>query len=185
MKFLVIKFYLSRSLADFKNVFKVPSGNAANSFVKELAHFIRAYAEASAPELVALKAAMIKPPPLLQNLIIPPRQETMSLHFDAVIQLDPVIPSVDLTSKQLSLTSFTYTYPMPERSSIDINQMFISSSMEKPSDHKRANKIQGDFLAMDMYTIGTIPLILQLSNESTKQTCFVYDTSVSGDLSAL
>ena len=62
----------------------------------------------------------------------------MSLHFDAVIQLDPVLPSVDLTSKQLSLTSFTYTYPMPERSSIDINQMFISSLMEKPSDYKRA-----------------------------------------------
>ena len=174
MKFLVIKFYSSRSLADFKNVFKVPSGNAANSFVKELAHFIRAYAEASAPELVALKAAMIKPPPLLQNLIIPPRQETMSLHFDAVIQLDPVIPSVDLTSKQLSLTSFTYTYPMPERSSIDGETI-------RPQE----GKTQGDFLAMDMYAIGTIPLIHQLSNESIKQTCFVYDTSVSGDLSAL
>ena len=46
-------------------------------------------------------------------------------------------------------------------------------------------KTQGDFLAMDMYAIGTIPLIHQLSNESIKQTCYVDDTSVSGDLSAL
>ena len=38
---------------------------------------------------------------------------------------------------------------------------------------------------MEMYAIGIIPLIHQLSNESIKQTCFVDDTSVSGDLSAL
>ena len=50
-----------------RNVFKIPSGKSGNSFIRELTRLIRAYAEGSAMESVALKAAMIMPSLLLQK----------------------------------------------------------------------------------------------------------------------
>jgi hypothetical protein len=41
-----------------RNIFKVPSGFAGKSFVSELSHLFNAYADASALECIALKAAM-------------------------------------------------------------------------------------------------------------------------------
>ena len=48
-------------------MFKIPSGKSGNSFIRELTRLIRAYAEGSAMESVALKAAMIMPSLLLQK----------------------------------------------------------------------------------------------------------------------
>ena len=50
-----------------RNLFKVPSGKAGSSFVKELTRLLRAYTEASALECVALKAVMVMPHLLLQK----------------------------------------------------------------------------------------------------------------------
>ena len=50
-----------------RNLFKVPSGKAGASFVKELTCLFKAYTEASALESVALKAVMILPHLLLQK----------------------------------------------------------------------------------------------------------------------
>ena len=50
-----------------KNLFKVPSGKAGKSFVRELAHMFQAYADASALESVALYAPMVMPALLLQK----------------------------------------------------------------------------------------------------------------------
>ena len=50
-----------------RNIFKVPSGKAGKEFVLELAHLFRSYANATALESVALKAAMIMPHLLLQK----------------------------------------------------------------------------------------------------------------------
>ena len=53
-----------------RNLFLVPSGNAGKDFVTELARLFRSYAEASALESVALKAAMVIPHLLLQKPFI-------------------------------------------------------------------------------------------------------------------
>ena len=53
-----------------RNLFLVPSGNAGKDFVTELARLFRSYAEASALESVALKAAMVMPHLLLQKPFI-------------------------------------------------------------------------------------------------------------------
>ena len=50
-----------------RNVFKVPSGKAGKAFVAEMSHLIRAYAEGSTLETIALKCAMIMPALLLQK----------------------------------------------------------------------------------------------------------------------
>ncbi len=50
-----------------RNVFAVPSGKAGKEFVLELARLFRAYAEGSALESIALKAAMVMPQLLLQK----------------------------------------------------------------------------------------------------------------------
>ena len=50
-----------------RNLFKVPSGKVGSSFVKELTRLIRAYADSSALESVALKAVMVMPHLLLQK----------------------------------------------------------------------------------------------------------------------
>ena len=50
-----------------RNLFKIPSGKAGNSFVKEITRLLRAYTEASALESVALKAVMVMPHLLLQK----------------------------------------------------------------------------------------------------------------------
>jgi hypothetical protein len=51
-----------------RNVFKVPSGKVGKTFVRELAHILDAFAEASALKGVAMKALMILPPLLLQKV---------------------------------------------------------------------------------------------------------------------
>lgn len=50
-----------------RNLFKVPSGKEGKAFVSELARLFRSYAEATALEQVALKAAMVMPHLLLQK----------------------------------------------------------------------------------------------------------------------
>ena len=50
-----------------RNVFKVPSGKAGKAFVAEMSRLIRAYAEGSTLETIALKCAMIMPALLLQK----------------------------------------------------------------------------------------------------------------------
>ena len=50
-----------------RNLVKVPSGKVGTSFVQEVAHIFRAYAESSALDGIALKAAMILPALLLQK----------------------------------------------------------------------------------------------------------------------
>ena len=50
-----------------RNIFTVPSGTHGKRFVNELARLIRAYADASAMEGVALYAAMVMPALLLQR----------------------------------------------------------------------------------------------------------------------
>lgn len=50
-----------------KNLFKVPSGKQGKSFVAELARLFQSYADQSAMEAVALKAAMILPALVLQK----------------------------------------------------------------------------------------------------------------------
>ena len=48
-------------------MFSVPSGRAGKAFVSELAWLFQSYAEGSALECIALTAAMILPPLLLQK----------------------------------------------------------------------------------------------------------------------
>ena len=50
-----------------RNIFSVPSGKAGKAFANELARLFRSYADSSALECIALKAAMILPPLLLQK----------------------------------------------------------------------------------------------------------------------
>ena len=50
-----------------RNLFKVPSGRAGTAFVKETTRLIRAYAEVSALEGIALKALIVMPQLLLQK----------------------------------------------------------------------------------------------------------------------
>lgn len=50
-----------------RNEFKVPSGKTGKAFVAEMNHLLRAYAEGSALETIALKCAMILPSLLLQK----------------------------------------------------------------------------------------------------------------------
>ena len=56
-----------------RNLFKVPSGKEGKAFVAEMARLYRSYAETSALESVALKAAMIMPLLLLQSHLQSPR----------------------------------------------------------------------------------------------------------------
>lgn len=48
-----------------RNVFKVPSGKAGTAFVRELSQIFRSYADCSALDSVAMKAAMSCLPALL------------------------------------------------------------------------------------------------------------------------
>ena len=50
-----------------RNVFNVPSGKTGKAFVAELSRFLRAYANGSTLETIALKCAMILPSLLLQK----------------------------------------------------------------------------------------------------------------------
>ena len=50
-----------------RNVFSVPSGKAGKAFVSEMAWLFQSYAEGSPLESIAITAAMILPPLLLQK----------------------------------------------------------------------------------------------------------------------
>ena len=50
-----------------RNLFKMPSGKAGTSFVRKVSRMFQAYAESSALEGIAMKAAMILPALLLQK----------------------------------------------------------------------------------------------------------------------
>ena len=50
-----------------RNVFSIPSGEAGKKFISELARLFRAFADRSALERVAIKAAMVMPALLLQK----------------------------------------------------------------------------------------------------------------------
>ena len=50
-----------------RNLFKVPSGKAGTAFVRELSRMFRAYADGSALEGIAMRAAMVMPALLLQK----------------------------------------------------------------------------------------------------------------------
>ena len=50
-----------------QNVFNIPSGKNGKAFVSELARLFRSFAEGTALESVALKAAMVMPHLLLQK----------------------------------------------------------------------------------------------------------------------
>ena len=50
-----------------RNLFKIPSGKAGKTFVRELSRLFRAFADRSALESVAMKAAMVMPALLLQK----------------------------------------------------------------------------------------------------------------------
>ena len=50
-----------------RNIFKVPSGKQGQAFVRELARLFSSFAEANSMERIALKAAMVLPPLILQK----------------------------------------------------------------------------------------------------------------------
>ena len=51
-----------------RNIFKVPSGRAGKSFVRELVRLFNAYAESNTLESIAVTAAMTLPSLVLQKL---------------------------------------------------------------------------------------------------------------------
>lgn len=69
------------------NLFRVPSGKAGESFVKELSRLFRAYALASALESVALKAAFLFPILVLQRSSQKLKQKEVVSHIDRQLQL--------------------------------------------------------------------------------------------------
>ncbi len=65
-----------------RNLFKVPSGKAGTSFVREVSHMFQAYAESSALEGIAMKAAMILPALILQKPHSRSRTKEHSKHIE-------------------------------------------------------------------------------------------------------
>ena len=65
-----------------RNLFKVPSGRAGKSFVRELTRMFQAYADASALESVAFQAAMAMPALLLQKPHPKSKAKEHTLHLD-------------------------------------------------------------------------------------------------------
>ncbi|MCY4641269.1 MAG: reverse transcriptase domain-containing protein, partial [Gammaproteobacteria bacterium] len=65
-----------------RNLFKVPSGKAGKSFVQELTRLFRAYANGSALECIALKAAMVLPALTLQKPHPNSKAKDHTLHLD-------------------------------------------------------------------------------------------------------
>ena len=70
-----------------RNLFKVPSGRASKSFIRELARLFQAYADVSALESVALQAAMIMPALLLQKPHSKSKAKEHSTHLDRRLKL--------------------------------------------------------------------------------------------------
>ena len=65
-----------------RNLFKVPSGKAGKAFVQELTRMLRAYADSSALESVAMKAAMVMPALLLQKPHPRSKAKDHTLHLE-------------------------------------------------------------------------------------------------------
>ena len=59
-------------------MFKIPSGGQGKAFVQEMASQFQSYADASAREKVALKAALVLPALVLQRPSKPPNQRITS-----------------------------------------------------------------------------------------------------------
>ena len=70
-----------------RNLFKVPSGNAGKAFVRELTRMFNAYAEGSALECVAMKAAMTMPALLLQKPSSRSKAREHALHLESCLKL--------------------------------------------------------------------------------------------------
>ena len=70
-----------------RNLFKIPSGRAGTALVKETTRLIRAYAEASALEGIALKALMVMPHLLLQKSHRTSKTKVHVTHLQRQLQL--------------------------------------------------------------------------------------------------
>ena len=70
-----------------RNIFKVPCGKTGKSFVLELARMFRAYADSSALEGVALKAAMVMPALMLQKPHSRSKAKEPAKHLERRLQL--------------------------------------------------------------------------------------------------
>lgn len=70
-----------------RNLFKVSSGNAGKAFVRELSRMFNAYAEGSALECVAMKAAMTMPALLLQKPSSRSKAREHALHLERRLKL--------------------------------------------------------------------------------------------------
>ena len=70
-----------------RNLFKIPSGKAGVAFVQELSRLFQAYAESSALEGVAFKAAMILPALLLQKPHARSRTKEHTKHLERRLNL--------------------------------------------------------------------------------------------------
>ena len=70
-----------------RNLFKVPSGKAGKAFVLEVTRMFQAYANTSALENIALKAAMVMPALLLQKPHPKSRAKGHTKHLDRRLQL--------------------------------------------------------------------------------------------------
>ena len=70
-----------------RNLFKVPSGKAGKAFVQELVRMFHAYANASALESVAMKAAMVMPALLLQKPHPRSKAKDHTIHLERRLRL--------------------------------------------------------------------------------------------------
>jgi hypothetical protein len=70
-----------------RNLFKVPSGKAGTTFVRELSGMFRAYADRSALESVAMKVVMVMPALLLQKPHPRSKAKDHVLHLERRLQL--------------------------------------------------------------------------------------------------
>ena len=70
-----------------RNLFKVPSGKAGKAFVRELSRMFNAYAEGSALESMAMKAAMTMPALLLQKPSSRSKAKEHATHLERHLKL--------------------------------------------------------------------------------------------------
>ena len=93
-----------------RNLFKVPSGNAGKAFVRELSRMFNAYAEGSALECVAMKAAMTMPALLLQKPSSRSKAREHALHLERRLklwsdgELDDLLHEGRTVQRQLTLS---------------------------------------------------------------------------------
>ena len=105
-------------------------------------------------------------------------------HTNAVIQVD-ASNAFNSLNRQTALRNVLYLCPSIAKVLINSYRSDVNLYINGETIMSQEGKTQGDPLAMAMYTISTVPLIHQLSNESIKQAWFADDASAAGDLSAL